>query len=133
MEELKQQKVKDLITKEGDYYAGKHKGYIYRVIRMNSGLSGEFHSLNGYVGVPKGHKLYGKDYNDMDISCHGGLTYSRDYLQFQPESDIWWIGFDTAHANDLYSFKYSYDDNAVYRDMEYVKNECKKIINQLVK
>jgi len=29
---------------------------------------------NGYVAVPKEHPLYGKDYNNIDIDIHGGLT-----------------------------------------------------------
>ena len=32
----------------------------------------------GYVGVPKGHPMFGRDYNKCieDIDCYGGLTYS---------------------------------------------------------
>ena len=30
----------------------------------------------GYIAIPKGHKLYGKDYDEIDISVHGGLTYA---------------------------------------------------------
>ena len=37
--------------------------------------------LSGYVGVPKGHSLWGWDHNavapDLGVDVHGGLTYSR--------------------------------------------------------
>jgi hypothetical protein len=61
-------------------------------IRRNTGFG------NGYIGVPKGHPFYGKDYNALhelyQIDIHGGLTYSEQ------EGDYWVIGFDTAHASD---------------------------------
>lgn len=44
----------------------------------------------GYVTVPEGHTCAGKDYNDLDVSVHGGLTYA-DGQQF---------GFDCAHLYD---------------------------------
>lgn len=35
----------------------------------------------GYVGLPKGHKLAGKSFDDLYyIDCHGGITYSEPYL-----------------------------------------------------
>lgn len=49
---------------------------------------------NGYVKLPKGHPWYGKDYDDIKVSVHGGLTYSRQ------EGKYWVIGFDCAHFND---------------------------------
>ena len=35
-----------------------------------------FGALCGYVGVPAGHPAHGKDYDDVDVSVHGGLTFS---------------------------------------------------------
>lgn len=54
----------------------------------------------GYVGIPKGHELYSIGYGEIDISCHGGLTYSQDSLIGQTDTDMWWIGFDTGHYGD---------------------------------
>lgn len=31
----------------------------------------------GYVGVPPEHPAHGKDYNDVDVSVHGGLTFAN--------------------------------------------------------
>lgn len=70
----------------------------------------------GYVEIPQGHKLDGVEYYDIDIQCHGGLTYSSR------EGDKWVIGFDCNHFND----------NPFDQDEDYVKIECQKIIDQLI-
>ena len=44
----------------------------------------------GYVTLPDGHPCVGKDYNDLAIQVHGGLTYG-DGATF---------GFDCAHYCD---------------------------------
>ena len=49
---------------------------------------------NGYVSVPKDHPWYGKDYNDIEVEIHGGLTFSESI------NDEYWIGFDCAHYGD---------------------------------
>ena len=68
----------------------------------------------GYVGVPNTHPDYGKEYDNVDVEVHGSLTYSNK-CQTQAteehgichvpepgrEHDIWWLGFDCAHAFDL--------------------------------
>ena len=53
----------------------------------------------GYVGVPKGHPWYGQDYYSVDVSIHGGLTYSGKNPSSKID-DLWWLGFDTAHFGD---------------------------------
>lgn len=62
---------------------------------------------NGYVVIPKGHKCHGKDYDDIDVEVHGGLTFSdaADDIKDWPEiieedKGGWVIGFDTAHYDD---------------------------------
>lgn len=34
----------------------------------------------GYVRAPKDHLYYGKHYDDCNINCHGGLTYSYETI-----------------------------------------------------
>lgn len=51
--------------------------------------------LCGYVGVEKGHPLYGKGYDDVNANVHGGLTYA----DLWPDG-LWWLGFDTGHFGD---------------------------------
>lgn len=68
-------------------------------------------ALCGYVGIPEGHPLHGRDYNDV----HGGLTFAdachpsdddpgRGICHIpqpgRPDS-VWWFGFDCTHAFDV--------------------------------
>lgn len=60
-----------------------------------------FGHLNGYVAIPKGHRMWGNSYNaealQDGIAVHGGLTYSdRD-----KDTDEWVVGFDCGHAGDM--------------------------------
>jgi hypothetical protein len=65
---------------------------------------------NGYVIIPKGHPDHGKDYDDIEVDVHGGLTFSKalEDLKDWPCGDAigeaeeggWVVGFDTAHSGD---------------------------------
>ena len=128
------------------------------ILRNGSG------ALCGYVGIPNTHPWYGKGYSQCLESCadewcyehspegrisvHGGLTFAARCSEHKGDdaichvpaegrtADVWWFGFDTAHAGDL-SPKYSdrryrtsgYDE--VYRDVAYVKAECADLARQL--
>lgn len=107
-------------------------------------------ALCGYVGVPRSHPLYGKDYNEPDVLVHGGLTYAnacQEDVETESfgichvplegrEHDIWWFGFDCAHAFDL-TPKYSSSDfmdwkkDDTYRDWAYVTEEVHELALQL--
>ena len=115
-------------------------------------------NLNGYVAVPAGHPAFGKDYNDVDIDVHGGLTYAaytdsqllgdsldailtRVPAEGRP-ADVWWFGFDCHHARDLaptFAARmaaipgmpapiYARDE---YRTFAYVVLECESLARQL--
>lgn len=64
---------------------------------------------NGYVILPKEHPDYGKSYEEINASVHGGLTFADESLNISwPElpdfcrgKEGWWIiGFDTCHLED---------------------------------
>lgn len=73
---------------------------------------------NGYVAVPPEHPYYGKDYDNVPVEIHGGLTFDSDAasinlsttgdwdnLEFLGEetslpNDFWVFGFDTLHYGD---------------------------------
>lgn len=70
-------------------------------------------AANGYVAVPPRHPLHGKKHEDVDMSVHGGLTYSSLFSEFRGRHvelinkknmdvpDDWWVfGFDTMHFGD---------------------------------
>jgi len=126
-----------IIQKEGNLQIFTYKGFVC-LIRRNficeEGLGklrlGElnkhtiFH-LCGYVGLPKWHKFYKKNYDKINIDCHGGLTFSGFRGN---DSNLWFIGFDCGHAFDQSMLSH----NGIYRDVFYVKKEIRSIVNQLI-
>lgn len=102
----------------------------------------------GYVAVPPGHPWHGKDIYGVDVNVHGGPTYAaacdgEDICHKPPPGepdDVWWIGFDCAHAGDLIpglAFeKRVFADfsalfpNFAYRDLAYVCAEVESLAEQ---
>lgn len=71
----------------------------------------------GYVGVTKGHPLFGMDYDEVEekynLGVHGGLTFSAmcdgneengichvATDENGKEIEAWWLGFDCSHYMD---------------------------------
>lgn len=70
----------------GKYFEGEMHGLKVRVVQV-------YEHVNGYVKLPDGHPwLVVEDEWDIPASVHGGITYR----------DGDWIGFDTAHGNDIW-------------------------------
>lgn len=78
---------------------------------------------------------------DMALNVHGGITFSSSVLcgiEDDLFGNLWWFGFDTAHSGDLKPImtdidkKYNFEnsDNE-YRDFDYVKDQTKKLAEQL--
>jgi len=88
------------------------------------------------------------------FQCHGGITYAGGgkKSEYPIESDLWWFGFDCAHAGDKKDLQLVYDkfpnerervkylaeienkypiEDDVIRTEEYVADECKKLADQL--
>jgi len=99
-------------------------------------------SLNGYVAIPKGHRVWGKGYDDVDVEVHGGLTYADE----DKETGEWVFGFDCAHGGDFSPkilatlMKYTEMDTEsidfkmrteIYRTFEWVKAEVCSLARQL--
>lgn len=73
----------------------------------NTWLNGIPHGWgNGYVIIPPVHPAYGKDYDDIDVDVHGGLTFAMstdegwDHFPEGTPKGHWCMGFDTAHSGD---------------------------------
>lgn len=115
-------------------------------------VRGPVGSWCGYVGVNQGHSLYLKDYDEAEVSVHGGLTFSNKcepdaneekgicHVAGEGETDyVWWFGFDCAHSHDYCpayaalpsSISWRGGDYAEYKDMEYVKRQVKTLASQL--
>jgi hypothetical protein len=112
----------------------------------------------GYVAVPPGHPWHGVDYDDLEgTEVHGGLTFAGEcspehgicHVPAEGESaDVWWLGFDCAHAWDLVpgletmldqvddrlhsrGVWSDYREINIYRDLDYVKAECAQLAAQV--
>ena len=116
-------------------------------------VRGPMGALCGYVGVPESSKYFEKEYEEVDVDVHGGLTFADKCRPSDDESKgvchieegaanetVWWLGFDCAHAWDYspsYSSREDGDDvfrqghDEVYRDFGYVKLEVKRLAKQL--
>jgi hypothetical protein len=71
-------------------------------------VRGHLGALCGYVGVPKGHPLYGLKRDaalGLDLQAHGGINYAKGcsgvICHSKPSDPRWWLGFDCGHTNDL--------------------------------
>ena len=99
----------------------------------------------GYVGLPKGHTLENRDYDDFNFDVHGGLTFASKNLKFKDEAHDWYFGFDCAHLNDKADIQTMIKHNASQRDLmvasffndgevrtqEYVLNELRNLVTQI--
>lgn len=111
-----------ILQDEPVYKKAKYRGYLYEVKRSEL-----LQSYCGYVYVPNSTLDSNRMIFELNrIDCHGGITYYDDER----------IGFDTSHFNDLIP-RFFLDGiggiSGVYRDINFCENECKKIINQLIK
>jgi hypothetical protein len=81
----------DRLLSEGEAY-----GFQWTVVHNTMGYR------CGYIRLPENHPWHGCDYDIIDASVHGGLTFSEpDESCDAPGPDSgWWIGFDCAHAGD---------------------------------
>lgn len=97
-------------------------------------VTGPAGTLNGYVGIAKGHPLCGVEYNTHDQTVlggqtpesyfwvHGGITYSgKECPDYKDKKSAWWYGFDTNHAMDQ-----KYPKNATF-----VKRHCRRLAKRL--
>ena len=110
--------------------------------------------LCGYVGVSKGHRLYGKFYEELSeedcVEIHNGLNFGSKCqvgedthalvchtVEDGEDDDVWWLGFDCGHSGDITpdrkgGRKYDFSIHGyTYKDVDYVKNEVKDLARQL--
>jgi hypothetical protein len=109
-------------------------------------VRGPLGALCGYVGMPPGHPWHGKDYGEVDVSIHGGLTYAEAcaghicHVAKPGEPDeVWWLGFDCAHAGDVSPSMLRYFRTSrhfhlmpgeTYKNVAYVRAEVERLAAQ---
>lgn len=90
---------------------------------------------NGYVLIPKAHKLAGKDYKDINelVDIHGGLTFGKYVDEKMIESwrvlsdedlGYYMVGFDTAHYDDTLS---EWSEDAVQAEADHLKKQLENL------
>lgn len=119
-------------TKKAEILAtGIYKNFKYYVISYGAYPC-------AYVDVSN-TSLASTDYDEINIDCHGGLTYSEDYLSAadtEKSDGKWYIGWDYAHYGD-YTFHpfHPYIGGGEWDKRwttEEIVAECKNVINQIV-
>lgn len=68
------------------------------------------------------------DYYDINIQCHGGLTYSEETLH-DLDTRSWFIGWDYAHYGDRLGDFFGGKKWTVKE----ITEECKSVIEQVIK
>lgn len=112
---------------------------LHGVILRNSNSG----NLCGYIGVPYGHVLFGKDCWDdplaRELEAHGGVNISGHFRRDKGfNRRLWYFGFDCGHIYDV-SPGYLNDEVAtggwhgesVYRTVSYVANQVERLARQL--
>ena len=111
----------------------------YRIAIMSYGM----HPC-AYVGIPSTHKYYGLHYDDIDIQCHWGLTFSEKSNPNMPwftedEKDLWWLGWDYGHCDDYAPYLDDFGFDMTWNGMELKKwttkeilSECYNVVEQLI-
>lgn len=103
----------------------------------------EYETIPEPVEFWRRHVTKRVEYAVRELEAHGGLTYAAT------ENDgLHWFGFDCAHSDDLCpayestwaslkkhglslrGMRLTFDE-AVYRDLKFVKNECRELAAQL--
>lgn len=137
--------VEELDAVRFDYLG--YEGFVMRIVKREPCEKEAYFGghLCGYVTIPPGHPFFGKE--DVDVTCHGGLTFSTVQEKHM-------IGFDCGHAVDLVPTMkatqeritanimamYSLSEemmksdlfNPSYKNMDYCIAECMAMIDQLV-
>jgi hypothetical protein len=110
---------------ELDEYLYEDRGVQCRIKRNMFG------ALCGYIGVKEDHPLFGCGEEDLYpyFRVHGGITFAG---MFSFDQDNWYFGFDCGHAGDYQpKMMFRIHDHEVYRDVNYVKEEIKSMVDAL--
>lgn len=109
---------------------GKHIGFKYYIVTFGT------HPC-AYVMIHPGNDLYGVDYTYINgIACHGGLTYSDNFVQLKNMKLVggWFIGWDYAHAGYFVKCTpFSEEIGGKKWTIDEIKMECKNVIDQIIR
>ena len=112
-------------------YHGFYKDYEFYILNLGT-------HPTAYVNVINNNLLVMKDYDEIDIDVHGGLTYSQDCLYINDEREKvkgWFIGWDYAHYDDydgyeinlpkeLSTYGKKWTTEEIFEDVKDVIDQC---------
>ena len=110
-------------------YSGKYKGLEFYIKNLGTHPS-------AYVKIPETSNLYLKDYLDIDIYVHGGLSYSDGVLYVENKKLTgWFIGWDYCHCDDYsgYYSKMGFIRTGKKWTTKEIYEDVKQVINQVIK
>lgn len=111
--------------------AGMYKGIEYLIVSYGT------HPC-AYIKVPRDHKYFGADYNEVPLYVHGGLTYGGDlaYLNANIEPIInnadYWLGWDYAHAGDFTGYYLIFGGPLLMNEKKWTTDEVFKQVIQAI-
>lgn len=115
------------------FYVGTYEDYTFIVYQHPS--TGH---LKGYVELKPQDIEFLSDKDIQELDCHGGITYQGNLNYIFKNSNKTYIGFDCNHLGDKAPFldlllppQFRFSDE-VWRDENFVEENCKLIINQIV-
>lgn len=130
---ISRDKMERIIWEEGPYKEFTYRGVKCFICRKPLG------HLCGYVTIRRDVKRALRKSNPV-LKVHGGITYDGPlgdvYLTMIKDRNIHVIGFNCAHLT-LHDYvplleHHEEDTPLNYRTMEFVENECKSLVDQLL-
>lgn len=92
------------------------KGIRFIVVSLHS-------HFTAYLGIHESHPLAGESYDNLNIDCHGGLTFSGEGNESIRPKGFYWYGWDYAHCGDLTFFGIGDIDNILMNDKDWTLQE----------
>ena len=103
---------------------GYFHGFFYYILNLGT-------HPTAYIRIPEKHSCYEKEYDEIDIDVHGGLTFSdyELYTENNTELEGWFIGWDYMHYGDNIGTL----DNGYKWTTEEIAKEVRDVCFQLAK
>lgn len=104
-----------------------YRGYTFYILSLGT------HPC-AYIVLDNYSPFFRMDYSELQcIECHGGLTYSEDFLGYHPviiphSTNHWIIGWDYAHSGD----KYGVHDTGKSWTTQEIYEECLDVIDDII-
>lgn len=112
-------------------FSGKYKNYPFYILNLGT-------HPTAYINVIYDMRYKFKDYGQINLDVHGGLTYSKDNLLLEYERiKGWFIGWDYGHFNDYAGYEEKFpmelrSDGKKWTTEE-IFEDVKSVIEQLIK